>query len=79
MVDHVKILVRSIAMVDVRGGGQGWLKPWSLLWARGKRADTVEWVGRKPCWLVERGSELSFGCRRRSRTLTAGQRREIGR
>ena len=32
-----------------------------------------------PCWLVEKVSELSSGCRRRSKTLTAGQRREMRR
>ena len=37
-------------------------------------ADTVEWLGRKPSWISERGSELSSGYRRRSKILTAGQR-----
>ena len=64
-----KALVRSIAMVDVRSGGQGRLKPWAVLYARGRRANTVECLGRKPYWLKERGSELSPGCRRRSSTL----------
>ena len=72
-----KALVRSIAMVDARSGGQGTLKPLSILCSRGRRADTVEWLERKPCCLGERGSELSSGCRRRSRTLTAGQRSEM--
>ena len=35
------------------------------------------WLGQKPCWLGERVNELSSGCKRRSKTLTAGQRREI--
>ena len=74
-----KRLGKSIAMVDVRSGGQGRLKPWAILCARGRRADMVKCLGQKPCWLDERRSELSSGCRRCSRTLTAGQRREIGR
>ena len=44
-----------------------------------RRADMVERLGRKPCWLGERGSELSNGCRRRSKTLAARQKKEIGR
>ena len=36
-------------------------------------------TGRKACWLGERGSKLSSDCRRRSKTLTAGQMRKIGR
>ena len=52
-----KALVRSIAMVDKRSGGKGSLKPWAILCARGRRADTVEWLGRKRCWSDERGSE----------------------
>ena len=57
-----KALVRSIILVNVWSGGRGWLKPWAILCARGRRVDTLEWLGRKPCWLGERGSELS--CRR---------------
>ena len=38
----------------------------------------VEWLSRKPCWLGARGRDLSSGIKRRSRTLIAGQRREIG-
>ena len=49
-----------------------------LFYVKGRRAVNVEWLGRKSCWLGEKGSEFSFGCRRRSRTLAAGQRREIG-
>ena len=38
------------------------------------------YVGSLPAQHVgsERGSGLSSGCRRRSKTLTAGQRREMG-
>ena len=39
----------------------------------------MEWLERKPCWLGERGRELNSGCRRRSKNLTTGQRKEIGR
>ena len=39
----------------------------------------MEWLGGKPCWLGDRGSELSSGCRRHSKILTAGQRREMER
>ena len=39
----------------------------------------MEWLGRKLCWFDERGSELSSGCISRSKTLTSGQRREMGR
>ena len=38
----------------------------------------VEWLGRETCWLGERGSELNSGCRRHSKTLAAGQRKEMG-
>ena len=74
-----KALERSIAMVDILSGGQGLLKPWVILCARERRVDTVEWLGRKPCWWDERRSELISGCRMRSRTLKAGQRRKKGR
>ena len=49
------------------------------LCTRGRRADKVEWLGREPCRLGETGSELNSVCRRRSKTLTAEQRREMGR
>ena len=64
-----KALVRSIVLVNVWSGGQGLLKPWVILCARGRMADMVEWVGRKPCWLGERGNELRSGCTWRSKTL----------
>ena len=51
----LKVFARSIALVNVQSGGQGWLKPWAILCARGRRADTVDWLGRKPCWLGQRG------------------------
>ena len=45
----------------------------------GKREEVVERVGQKPYFVGERGSEFSSRSRRRSRTLTAGQRREMRR
>ena len=36
-----------------------------------KRVETVEWLGRKPCYLAERGSKFSSECRRRSRTFNS--------
>jgi len=75
VVDEVNNLVRSIALADVRSGVPGWLKTWTILCVRSRRADTVEWLGSKPCWFGERRSELSSGCRRCSRTLTAGKRK----
>ena len=38
----------------------------------------VEWLGWKSCWLGEIRSEKCSLCKRRSKTLTAGQRREMG-
>ena len=51
----------------------------TTLCARGRRTDTVEWLERKPCWLGERVNDLSSGYKRRCKTLTAGQRWEMGR
>ena len=54
-------LVKSFGEINRHGrrgsGGKGSLKPWAILCARGRRADTVEWLGRKRCWSDERGSE----------------------
>ena len=56
------------------------MKPWATMEARGRRAVMVDRPGRKPCWWGEQGMEGSRrGRTRRSRTLEAGQRREIGR
>ena len=43
-----KALVRSIALVNVREGEQGWLKPRVTLCAIDERTDTVEWLEWKP-------------------------------
>ena len=37
-----KALEKLIAIVNVRCGGQGWLKPWVILSARRRRAVSVE-------------------------------------
>ena len=71
-----KPLEMPIAMVDVRSGRQGWLKSWAILCTMGRMEDTVEWLGRKSCWLRERGIKLTSCCRRRSKTIAAGQRKE---
>ena len=55
-----KALVRSLVLCGV--GGRGRLKPRAILCVRGRRVDTVEWLGSKPYWLGERGSELLKFC-----------------
>ena len=56
------------------------LKPSITVVERGRRAEVVEWTGRKPCWWSA-GFRwvVRSGRRRRSRTLTIGERREMGR
>ena len=41
-----KTLIRSIAMVNVRSGGQDRLEPGAIFCARGSRVDKVELPGR---------------------------------
>ena len=41
-----KAVVRSMAIM--RSEGQARLKPLAISCVRGRRADTVEWMGRKP-------------------------------
>ena len=72
-------LEKSIDMVTVLCGGQGWLNPSATLCVRGRRAVVVEWLGRKPCWEGARGRVLSSGRRRRSWTLAEGHSRDMGR
>ena len=43
-----KALEKLFAMANVRSGGQGLLKPWAILYARGRRTKMVEWLGWKP-------------------------------
>ena len=74
-----KAFEKSIDTVTVLCGGLGWLKPRATLCARGRSAVFVSCCFRKPCCVGERGRELSSGSRSRSRTLTEGQRREMGR
>ena len=57
----LKALEKSITMVNVWSGAQRLLKPCAILCVRGRRTETVEWLGRKSCWLDERGSEFSSG------------------
>ena len=45
----------------------------------GERAETVDWLGRNSSWVGEGGSEIRSGCIMRSRILTTGQKREMGR
>ena len=55
-----KTLEKSISMNNVRGLGKGGLKPQAILCARGKRVETVDWLGRKPCLVEERGSRIEI-------------------
>ena len=52
----LKALRKSIAMVHVRYDLQGLFKPCPILCASGRRVETVEWMGPKPCWVDERES-----------------------
>ena len=74
-----KALEKSIDMVTVLCGGLSWLKPRATLCARGRRAEVVQWLERKPCCVGERGRVFSSGRRRRSKTFAAGHSREMGR
>ena len=74
-----KAFEKSIAMVTVRCGGLGWLKPVATVCVRGRSAVVVLWFARKPCCVGEIGRELSSGRRSFSKTLTEGHRREMGR
>ena len=75
----LKALMKSIVMINVRCGGKGWLKPHANLSARGRGGKRQSgWDGIHVRW-VKSGSKTRSGCRRRSRTLTSGQRMEISR
>ena len=71
---------RTIAFATVhRGGGRSLLKPFATLSASGNRAEVVDLCLRKPCWVSDRWRcRLKYGRCQRSRTLMAGQRKEIG-
>ena len=68
----------SMAIVVVRSGFVR-LKPCATWVTKSNKAVVHEWHARDPCWVGEKERELSSGKRRCSSTLTAGQRREIGR
>ena len=72
-------LEKSIATATVLCGGWGWLNPKATLCERGRRAVVVERFVRKPCCVDDRGRVFSSGVRRRSRTLTVGDKRDMGR
>jgi len=56
--------------------GPGGLKPHATLYARKRKAGTVDWLVQKQSLLGDTGSKFSSGCRKRFRTLTtAGQSR----
>ena len=69
----------SIATVAVLRGGFFSLKPAATRVTKGRSAEEVEWLERKPCCDGERFREaLKWGRRHLSRIFEAGQRREIG-
>ena len=75
-----KAFAKSIARAAVRWAGFRWLKPVATRVERGRRAVEVECMGRKPCCEGFGGmARLRWGKIRRSSTLEAGQRREMGR
>ena len=70
LTDHVRSLgevnrycYRAVLGVKV------WLKPCAILCVRERRAEAVEWLGRKSCWVDERERKFNSGCSRRTRTL----------
>jgi hypothetical protein len=75
-----KAFDRSTAAATVRARRRRELKPVAIRCAIGSSEVTVECHGLKPCCeeTVTRESEM-YGSNRRSRILTAGQRREMGR
>ena len=79
MVDHIKSFGKINCLGQYADWGTRLIKALSYFIARGRRAVVMEWVVRKPCGLEERESKLGYGCKRRSKTLTAGQRREMRR
>ena len=74
-----KALEKSIARAAVLEAGLFWLNPDATSVDRGRRAVVVECMGRKPCWELFGGRAwLRWGRARRSSTLEAGHRREMG-
>ena len=74
-----KALEKSIAMVSVRCGGLGWLKPEATVCVRGISAVVVLCLDLNPCWVWEMGRVFSWGRRSRSRTFIEGDRSDMGR
>ena len=75
-----KALEKSMATAVVLAGGLELLKPSAIAVERGSSAEVVECEDLKPCWVEWVGRDcLRKGRIRRSRTLAAGDRREIGR
>ena len=73
-------LLKSMARRAERWAGFCWLKPVATVWEIGSKAVVVECRGLKPCWeSLEGKAAVREGRRRRSRTLIAGHRREMGR
>ena len=81
MVQSVEGFERSIAIATVRkGGGRGLMKPVAILCASVRSAEVLDLWFRKPCWVSDIfRCRLWYGKSNHSRTLNAGQRREIGR
>lgn len=64
----------------MRSGGLFLLKPSATVVEIFKRADVVEWRGRKPCWCSAGGRcVVMMGRIKASRVFTAGHKSEIGR
>ena len=74
-----KAFEKSIAMVSVRCGGLDLLKPEATVYVRGRSAVVVLCRVLKPCCVGDTGRVFSWGRRRLSKTLTAGERRDMGR
>ena len=79
MCTESKALLKSMARRAERWAGLRSLKPVAIAWEIGNRAVVVECKGLKPCWeLFEGRAEVRVGRSRRSMTIIAGQRREMG-
>ena len=75
-----KALEKSMATAVVLAGGLFSLNPSAIAVASGRSAEVVECGDLKPCCVGCVGrADLRRGNRSRSRTLAAGERREIGR
>ena len=61
MIEHVKSFGKINCLGQCAEWGTGFIEALGYLVSKGRRVNTVEWLGR----LGERGSELSSVCRRR--------------